>query len=223
MDTCFWMPLLWVLGASVLAGLLGWFWGKKDSSGSSTNDVSKDLEIQNLKRDLTQVREKADNSLARLGRETAELQEKSNLWREKFNKLQLHTSGMELTSSSDDAELKDLQASYKLLEDENAQLLSEIDALKLTASTPVVAAPAAEITAPEKEIIDLSAELKDSYEEKIKSLEGKLKKSKAKLKKAKAKQRTTKEITKSIDIEVLKKLLDKVPLKKVSERVIKKK
>jgi len=214
MDTCFWMPLLWVLGASALAGLLGWFWGKRDNAKISSMDTSKDLEIQNLKRDLAQVQEKADNALAGLSRETTELQDRANLWREKFNKLQLQTSGL-ANSNVDESKLEEALAESKALKDQNSRLVTEVAALKAKAKK----------TPTKKSRATMSVEKRKAYEKEIKSLKAKLSRSKAKVKKMKSAKSETKEIeiTKSIDIETLKKLLDKVPLKKVSERVIRKK
>lgn len=216
MDICFLIPLLWVLGASALAGLLGWLWGKKEGATSSVDLNAKDLEIQNLKKQIVEVKDKTDNALATLGRESRESEEKVQLWKEKFNKLQLKASKLSPAVPQDNKELKAALAKIKTLEaDKNAlMLLSDEHKIKKSSKQKVS----------NKE--DLT-QLKKEHKEEIKKYKSKLKKAKQKNKilKEKGKEIVTQEIeiTKSIDLETLKKWLDKAPLKKVSERIVNRK
>jgi len=216
---CFWIPLLWVLGASALAGILGWLWGKKESSSLSSLSNSKDLEIQNLKKQIVEVKDKADSSLAGLGRESRELQEKANIWKEKYNKLQLqmNTSKQQNGKSPEaDQKLKDALAKITKLEEDKKALLFISEDKK--------PAPKDDSQNIDKDMI---AKFKKDHKEEVKKLKAKLKKAKSKyktLKKSKS-EGPIKEIefTRSIDIVALKELIEKMPLKKVSEKVINKK
>jgi len=219
MDICFWIPLLWVLGASGLAGILGWLWGKKEASSLSSLSNSKDLEIQNLKKQIVEIRDKADNSLAGLGRESRELQEKVNVWKEKYNKLQLekNTSNLQNGKSPEsDKKLKEALAKISKLEEDKKALLFITEEKK-----PVAKEEAQNIDK------DMISKLKKDHKEELKKLKSKLKKSKSKYKtlKKKKSEGPIKEIefTRSIDINALKDLIEKMPLKRVSEKVIDKK
>ncbi len=229
MNVCFLLPLLWVLGASVLAGILGWLWGKKDGASAAMPDTGKDLEIQNLKKQVVEVKEKADLSLATLGRESREMEEKVNLWREKFNKLQMQ-SNFGNDAGKSNKELKAAKELIAKLELENKTLSLAAKAKKATPVPTPKATPetTSKSIAKSKPIDkDMISKVKKEYKSELKKLKAKLKKSKAKyktLKKSKAQGNVTKEIqiTKSIDIEALKKMIDKMPLKKISEEVINK-
>lgn len=219
MDICFLIPLLWVLGASALAGLLGWLWGKKGGAVSSVDLNAKDLEIQNLKKQIVEVKDKTDNALATLGRESRESDQKLQLWKEKFNKLQLKVKDVSTVVAPvvlDDKELKEALAKIKTLEADKNALMLLSDEHKIKKSSKQKGSNKEDLT-----------KLKKEHKEEIKKLKSKLKKAKLKNKslKEKGKEIITQEIeiTKSIDLETLKKWLDKAPLKKVSERIVNRK
>lgn len=218
MDLCFLIPLLWVLGASALAGLLGWLWGKKEGAASSVELNAKDLEIQNLRNKIVQVKDKTDNALATLGRESREAEQEVLSWKEKYNKLQLQSKGEFTVISQNDNQLELEEALAKI-----QSLEADKDALMLLSDEQTTKKRGKE-KAVDKEVL---VTLKKEHKEELKKLKSKLKKVKQKNKilKEKSKKIVTQEIeiTKTIDLETLKKWLDKAPLKKVSERIVNRK
>lgn len=218
MDLCFLIPLLWVLGASALAGLLGWLWGKKEGAASSVELNAKDLEIQNLRNKIVQVKDKTDNALATLGRESREAEQEVLSWKEKYNKLQLQSKAESTVISQNDNQLELEEALAKI-----QSLEADKDALMLL-SDEQTTKKSGKKKAVDKEVL---VTLKKGHKEELKKLKSKLKKAKQKNKilKEKSKKIVTQEIeiTKTIDLETLKKWLDKAPLKKVSERIVNRK
>ncbi len=216
MDTCFVIPLLWALGASVLAGILGWFLARRKFEIEAQADTQIKLEHQNLKKAYEDLQETSDNKWAGLNRENAELEDKVKLWKEKFQQLQLQSSGVANDTNQGEQKIKALEKQLLEKDVEIKALIQETKSLKAKKN---LGSLQSSVKTPSKTI---SAKAKSQYKEEISTLKGKLKKAKSQLKKLKktsAKVREV-EITKSIDIASLKKMLDKVPLKKVSERII---
>jgi len=214
MDTCFILPLLWVLGASLLAGILGWLLAKRKSNDDVAIDTSRELEYQNLNKSYLELKETSDNRWAGLSRQNTDLEEKVKLWKEKFEQIQLQNAGNQ-ESVKNEENIKNLEIDIARLKSDNIKLTNELKSAKTTSIKK---------SSPSQKTLtkELTTKLKAQHKEEISVLKNKLKKTKLELKKAKkltSKVREV-EITKSIDIESLKKMLDKVPLKKVSERVI---
>jgi len=244
MDSCTLLTLVYALGTGILTGLIGWFLGKKSSSTYADQLKNKEYELSNLRTSMDKTLSKTNESLAVANREKRETEESLALWKEKFSKLQMQiaesktqetqpivpeafvakkveitpipvpvvprepaTSHIAISALKD--ENQKLKDRYKELEEE----LKKVSSTRKTQSTQAKKTIAS----------DLSKKVHDQYKSEIKKLKAKLKKTKNKLstteKALKVKPKEI-EITKSIDIETLKKMLDRAPLKKVSERII---
>ena len=237
MDSCLLLPLIYALGTGLLTGLIGWFLGKKDATNYADQLKNKEYELSNLRSSMDATLSKTNDSLAVANREKGEAEESLALWKEKFSKLQMQiasdkTQSTEKANSavpkSSGVEEKSTASNVAIqaLKDENKQLKAKTKALEAKLKKETTTSRAKSAQAKKTITADLSKKVHDQYKSEIKKLKTKLKKTKDKLivteKALKAKPKEI-EITRSIDIESLKKMLDRAPLKKVSERVISRK
>jgi len=238
MDSCILLPLLYALGTGLLTGFIGWFLGKKDANDYADQLKNKEYELSNLRSSMDTTLSKNNDALAVANREKSETEQSLSLWKEKFSKLQMQiadsktspivspTPVVEKSAPTPKPEIAVTNIAIDALKDENEKLKTKAkeleDKLKKATDKPKVQSTRAKKTM----TTDLSKKVHDQYKSEIKKLKSKLKKTKEKLtiteKALKAKPKEI-EITRSIDIETLKKMLDRAPLKKVSERVISRK
>lgn len=235
MDSCTLLTLLYALGTGVLTGLIGWFLGKKDANNYSNQLKNKEYELSNLRTSMDNTLSKNNDALAVANREKKESEDSLALWKEKFSKLQMQiaedktkepVAPIKKASPAASTAVTKSNVVITALKDENQQLKTKAKELQAQLKKAVATKKATTTRASKTMTADLSKKVHDQYKSEIKKLKTKLKKTKDKLvvteKALKAKPKEI-EITKSIDIETLKKMLDRAPLKKVSERVISRK
>jgi len=238
MDSCTILTLLYALGTGLLTGLIGWFMGKKDAANYANQLKTKEYEISNLRSSMDKTLSKNNDLLAVANREKKETEQSLSLWKEKFSKLQMQIADnktqpekivppvVQKQVPSKNIDVPKTSIVIDALKDENQKLKESTKELEAKLKN-AIASPKVQSTPAQETITkDLSKKVHDQYKSEIKKLKSKLKKTKDKLtitrKALKVKPKEI-EITRSIDIESLKKMLDRAPLKKVSERVISRK
>ncbi len=240
MDSCTLLTLVYALGTGILTGLIGWFLGKKSSATFADQLKNKEYELSNLRTSMDKTLSKTNESLAVANREKRETEDILSLWKEKFAKLQMQIAESKtqetqpiLPESPAPNKAKGAPQATKepvtshiaisALKEENVILKEQNKELELKLKKASSVRKTQSTQAKKTITTDLTKKVHDQYKSEIKKLKSKLKKTKEKLSTTEKALRTKPkeiEITKSIDIETLKKMLDRAPLKKVSERVI---